>query len=182
MLVTIGEVAIIGVVVTIVTTVAITGKPTGGLVIPSTDAVIFAVPAPAAVAKPSEDIVATVVLELAQVTWEVMSAVEPSEYVPIASNCWSELIARLDGGFGVTSMENNVTSGIVVVVVEVVEVEDTTVKPTGELVIPFSINVILVLPASIAVASPDEDIVATLGFELLQEATFSVISPARPLE
>ena len=63
-----------------------------------------------------------------------------------------------------------------------VEVEDTTVKLTGELIISFIINVILVLPASIAVANPDEDMIATLGFELLQEVTFSVISPVEPSE
>ena len=47
---------------------ATTGKLTGGLVIPSRDAVILAVPTARAVAKPADEIVTIVVSELVQVT------------------------------------------------------------------------------------------------------------------
>ena len=49
------------------------------LVDPEMAAVISVVPAALPVANPVDDIVATSVSELAQVTWEEMSAVEPSE-------------------------------------------------------------------------------------------------------
>jgi hypothetical protein len=47
---------------------AITGKLTGGLLTPDITAVILAVPTATPAAKPVEDIVALVLLELAQVT------------------------------------------------------------------------------------------------------------------
>jgi hypothetical protein len=43
------------------------------------DAVMLVVPSATAVARPEEEMVATLVSELAQVTWDVMSAVEPFE-------------------------------------------------------------------------------------------------------
>ena len=43
------------------------------------DAVMLAFPAAMPVAKPAAEIVAVAVVSLAQVTWEVMSALEPSE-------------------------------------------------------------------------------------------------------
>ena len=85
-----------------------TGNITAGLVIPDTVAVILAVPAATPVAKPAEDIVAILVSELAQVTFPVMSAVEPSEYVPEAANCSVRPTAKLSGVPGVTAMEDNV--------------------------------------------------------------------------
>ena len=66
--------------VTTVTTVgAITVKVTGVLFIEDRLAVMLAVPAATPMAKPAELIVATALLSLAQVTREVMSAVELSE-------------------------------------------------------------------------------------------------------
>ena len=56
-----------------------TVKVTAALVIPDKDAVISVVPAAIPVAKPEEEIVATLVPELAQVTSDVISAVESSE-------------------------------------------------------------------------------------------------------
>jgi hypothetical protein len=56
-----------------------TGNFTGGLVTPDKDAVILVFPAAMPSAKPIADILATLVLELAQVTVEEISAVEPSE-------------------------------------------------------------------------------------------------------
>jgi len=57
----------------------VTTKGTVLLVIPDRDAVISALPIATPVAIPAGEIVATPVLELLQVTVEVMSAVEPSE-------------------------------------------------------------------------------------------------------
>jgi hypothetical protein len=57
------------------------------LLIPSKVAVMLVVPAATPVAKPVELIVAVAGVALAHVTWELTSAVEPSEYVPIAVNC-----------------------------------------------------------------------------------------------
>jgi hypothetical protein len=51
--------------------------------------------------------VATLVLELTHVTWDVMSEVEPSENVPVAVNCWVEFIVKSDGDAGSTSIEDN---------------------------------------------------------------------------
>ncbi len=58
---------------------AITIRVTAGLVTPDTDAVMLVFPAATPVAKPVEEIVAILAPELAQVTWEVIFAVEPSE-------------------------------------------------------------------------------------------------------
>ncbi len=55
----------------------VTVKTTAGLVTPAAEAVIFAVPAATPVARPA-DIVATVVLELVHVTWDVTLALDPS--------------------------------------------------------------------------------------------------------
>ena len=56
-----------------------TGKLTTGLDTPDMAAVILVFPAATPVAKPAGDMVAIVVLELAQVTLVVMFVVEPSE-------------------------------------------------------------------------------------------------------
>jgi hypothetical protein len=70
-------------VVIIVAGVVDVGDPTvkikGGLVIPNMVAVMLVVPSATAEAKPLANIVATVVLELAQVTWEVMAEYAVSE-------------------------------------------------------------------------------------------------------
>jgi metallophosphoesterase superfamily enzyme len=61
-----------------------TDKMAGWLVIPDKAAVILVFPAANPVANPVEEMEAIVLSELAQVTFEVMSAVEPSKYVPVA--------------------------------------------------------------------------------------------------
>ena len=58
---------------------AMVRKLTEGLITPGMDAVRLVTPIPVLVAKPIEDRVAMALLELVQVTFEVMSVVEPSE-------------------------------------------------------------------------------------------------------
>ena len=43
-----------------------------------------------------------------------MSAVVPSEYAPIAVNCWVESTNKLGGLDGATVMEDNIAAGVVV--------------------------------------------------------------------
>jgi hypothetical protein len=65
-----------------------TGNVFAAELIPESNAVMLPVPNATAVTKPLEETVATVVSELFQVTLEVMSLVELSEYMPEAVNCW----------------------------------------------------------------------------------------------
>jgi hypothetical protein len=109
-------------VVEVVDAAAITVKGTDGLVIPFKDAVMLAVPAVTPLAKPKSSMVAIGVESLVHVTSELMSAVEPSEYVPVAVNCWVEPTAKLAGEAGATAIEDNV-GALVVAVVIVVEDE-----------------------------------------------------------
>ena len=99
-------------VVEVVDAVATTVKVTAGLVIPSRVAAILAVPTARPVAKPLELIVAVDGVSVAQAAWELMSIVEPSEYVAVAVNCCVEPTVKLAGEAGVTAMEFNV--GVVV--------------------------------------------------------------------
>jgi hypothetical protein len=109
----------VGVLVVVAATIIVKG--TDGLVIPFRDAVMLAVPAVTPLAKPKSSIVAIAVESLVHVTSELMSAVVPSEYVPVAVNCWVEPTAKLACEAGVTAMEDNV--GVLVVAVVIV-VED----------------------------------------------------------
>ena len=61
------------------------------------------------VARPLAPIVATELVAEAQVTEPVMTAVELSEYVPVATNCWVSP-AAIDGFTGVTAMLCNVAA------------------------------------------------------------------------
>ena len=73
----------------IVTAVIVaTGNVAAGELIPENDAVICVFPSAAAVTNPFEEMVATAVSELFQITPEVISLVDLSEYVPVAVNCW----------------------------------------------------------------------------------------------
>ena len=74
------------------------------------------VPAVTPVASPPVEMVATLVSELDQLTCGVISAVDPSEYVPVAVNCCVEPAARLSGRAGVMVMEERVGAGITVMV------------------------------------------------------------------
>ena len=138
-----------------------TGNVATGLVNPENVAVISVLPSLIPVANPFNDIVATSVLELTQVTSEVMSAVEPSVLTAVAINCSVRPIAKLAGTAGVISMEDNV--------------KVTTVKFITGLVIPDKAAVILIFPIATPVATPAEDIVAMLTSELVQ-VTLEVIS------
>ena len=73
----------------IVTAVIVTtGNVVAVELIPENDAVICVLPKAAAVTNPLEEMAATVVSELFQITPEVISFVDLSEYVPVAVNCW----------------------------------------------------------------------------------------------
>jgi hypothetical protein len=72
---------------------------------------MLVMPIPTPVAKPDEDMVSTALLELFQFTLEVMSAVDLSEYAPIALNCWVAPIANLLRVLGVTVIEDSVNTG-----------------------------------------------------------------------
>jgi hypothetical protein len=65
-----------------------TGKVVADELMPENDAVICVLPKASAVTNPLEEMVATVVSELFQITPEVISLVDLSEYVPVAVNCW----------------------------------------------------------------------------------------------
>ena len=58
-------------------------------------AVIVEVPVPISWASPLFVIVATDVLDELQIAVDVRLPVEPSEYVPVAVNCWEEPLATL---------------------------------------------------------------------------------------
>ncbi len=66
---------------------ACTVRVCAGLVTPPFDALIWVVPADTEVARPAAFIVATPVALDDQVAEDVISAVLPSEYVPVAVNC-----------------------------------------------------------------------------------------------
>jgi hypothetical protein len=111
-----------------------------GLVIPDNSAATLVAPAATPVTKPAEEMEAVAGVVLVQVTSELMSAVDPSEYVPIASNCSVAPNARIAGDTFVTMMED----------------KDITVKSVDSLVFPSKTAVILVVPAATAVAVPSE--------------------------
>ena len=113
---------------------AVTANSEGVLFIPDSIAVILAVPVATPVAKPVESILATLVLLLAQVTCDVISAVEPSEYVPVAVNAWVEPIGTVYN-IGATAIEDSVSVGVgvCVSVVVVADVDaDTDVDVEGD--------------------------------------------------
>ena len=76
-------------------------------------AVMVAEPAALAVAKPLLTIVAVVVLDELQVTWVVIGELEPSEYVPVAVNCWVAPTIMLAVA-GATVIEDKVTEEVTV--------------------------------------------------------------------
>jgi hypothetical protein len=103
------------VVVGVVDVVVIIVKFAGGLVIPYIVAVILVFPAAKPVAKPPEpakDMIATLILELDHIAWEVMSTNELSELVPIATNCWVLPTGKLAGVAGIITIEDNVCEGV----------------------------------------------------------------------
>jgi hypothetical protein len=71
---------------------------------PDRVAVMLAVPAAMPLAKPDAETVATLVLEEDQVAVDATSFVDPSLYVPVASNCWLTPAVNV-ADFGVTATE-----------------------------------------------------------------------------
>ena len=132
---------------------------------PARVAVMVVVPGIRVVAKPPAAIVATELSELVQVAVVVISAVEASEYVPVAVNCWV-LPAATDGAAGVTAIE---TSSAPV-----------TVKVVLPLMSP-KVAVMVVVPGVRVVAKPPAAIVATEVSEL-DQVTVEDISAVEPLE
>jgi hypothetical protein len=88
-----------------------TGKVTAWLRMSSKDAVISVLPIVIPVTTPLAEMVAVSVLELVQVTRDVMSAVDPSVYVPVAVNCCREPICKLFGSDGLKAMDDNLGLG-----------------------------------------------------------------------
>ncbi len=134
-------------------------------------AVMMAVPAAMAVAKPPLVTVATDGLDELQVTCVVKSRLVPSEYVPTAANCGVNLkgMVRLAG---VTDMEDKVAE----VTVRVVLPE---ILPVATILIAEALMV--AVPAATAAARPPLVTVATDGLDELQ-VTCVVRSWLVPLE
>ena len=145
---------------------ATTVKLTTGLVTSDKAAVILVLPIAAPVAKPTEEIVAILVSELTQVTLEVISAVVPSAYVPVATNSCVEPTPKLSGVVGVTAMADKAGAGIIF-------------KATIGLVLPETVAVTFVLPTATPVATPAEFIVAIFVSELAH-TTLDVMSLVEP--
>ena len=98
-------------------------KATTGLVLPETVAMMLVVPSATPVAIPAEDIVAILVSEVVHTTLDVISAVEPFVYVPVAVNCMVNPTAKLGNVAGVTAIEDKVAVGVVVDVDVVLDVD-----------------------------------------------------------
>ena len=88
------------------------------LAIPAMDALIFVLPGSMPKASPDSLMVHMEEFELVHVTREVTFLVEPSQYVPVAVNCWVEPTPNVSDGAGDTVMEDsdataNRTGGLV---------------------------------------------------------------------
>ena len=128
-------------------------------------AVIEAVPAATAVARPLLLTVTTDVFEEVQVTCAVISRLMPSEYVPVAVNCWVTPTGIL-GLTGVTDTEDRVA--------------EVTVRVLFPEINPEA-AVMVVVPAATVVTRPLLLTVATDGFDEVQ-MTCVVISKLVPPE
>jgi len=115
-------------------------------------AVIVAVPAATAVARPLLITVATDMFDELQMTCVVISKLVPSEYAPEAVNCWVAP-TRMLGLAGVTDMEDRVAEVTVMVVLPEILPE---------------VAVMVAVPAATAVARPLLLTVATDGLDELQ--------------
>jgi hypothetical protein len=100
--------AVAGVTAMLTTVGAATVNVAGADVFPAAVAVMFVLPVATAVAKPLAAMVATLVLDDAQVTELVRSFVELSEYIPVAVNC-CVAPAAIDAEAGVTATLVRVT-------------------------------------------------------------------------
>ncbi len=96
----------------------ITVRLTDELAIPTMDALIFVLPGSMPKASPDSLMVHMEEFELVHVTTEVIFLVEPSQYVPVAVNCWVAPTPNVSDGAGDTVMEDsdataNLTGGLV---------------------------------------------------------------------
>jgi len=132
-----------GVTAMLVSVAAVTVRTVEPLTAPSV-ALMLLVPTATPWARPLVLMVATEVVAEAHVTEPVMTAVELSEYVPVAVNCWLAP-ATIDGLAGVTAM--------------LCRVADVTVSTVEPLIRP-DVALIVVVPAATPVASPPKLIVA----------------------
>jgi len=144
-----------------------TSAGTVSVVLPVTPpefAEIVVVPAATVVARPPAAMVAAAVLDDVQVTVAVRFCVEPSEYVPVAVNCWVRP-GRTLGLAGVTAMESS--SG------------DSTVSPVFP-VTPPDVAEMVVVPSATVVARPPAAMVAVAGVDDVQvaEAVRSSVEPS----
>jgi hypothetical protein len=73
-------------------------------------ALMVVLPAATAVARPAALMIATPLLEEAQLTWLVMFCALPSEYVPVAKNC-CVAPGAIVGFAGVTAIDDKVAVG-----------------------------------------------------------------------
>ena len=128
-------------------------------------AVMVVVPAATAVSRPLPLTVATDGLDEVQVTCVDISRLVPSEYEPVAANCWV-LPAGALGVSGVTDTEDKVAAVTVRVAVPV---------------LPLKVAVMVAVPAATPVARPLLLTVATVALDELQVTTV-VISRLAPSE
>ena len=128
-------------------------------------AVMVAVPAEEAVARPLLLTVTTNVFDELQVTCVVILKLVPSEYAPVAVNCWMNPVGMLELA-GVTDMEERVAEITVRVVLPEISPE---------------VAVMVAVPAATAVARPLLLTVAADVFDELQ-VTCVVISRLVPSE
>jgi hypothetical protein len=131
------------------------------------EAVMLLDPAATPVARPAALMVAVAVLELVQVADDVMFAVEPSLYVPVAVNCCVALAVMLAVA-GVTAMVTSVFGTTTALTVS----EAVPLTPLNEAVMVDD-------PAATAVANPAVPIVAAAVLELVHVA-LEVTLPVEP--
>jgi hypothetical protein len=133
-------------------------------VIPPELALIWEVPCAAPLARPAALIVATLVFDEVRVAELVRFWVLPSEYVPVAVNCWVVPLG-IDGFAGVTPIDTN------------------TAGPTVKVVLPVTppdVALIWEVPSAAPMARPPALIVATALLEDTQvaELVTSSIDPS----
>lgn len=145
---------------------ATTVKLTTGLVMSDKAAVISVFPIATLLTTPTEEIPAILLSELAHFTLEVMSAVVPSAYFPVATNTCEEPTPKISGVAGVTAIDDKAGAG-------------TTFNITTGLVIPETVALMSVLPTLTPVAKPAEDMAAMFVSELTH-TTLDVMSLVEP--
>ncbi len=110
------------------------------------------VPSPVLVANPELLIVATAVFPAVQATEVVMSWVLPSEYVPVAVNCWVAP-KSIDGRAGATAIATRVGAEVTVNLVEPVTLPDVAlmvaVPPANALANPFVPATLLIVATAL---------------------------------